>query len=268
MASPATHGVALSALPGRVDGMRCAREEAGAHERRFARPPTPPRHVPCGAVGVGVFRPDDPPGRRDRQTASSTTASRAIATIAVNVSGALRSVSTAKKTSTTAVTARARHDHHDAAAGVRAQPVRGDADEQEDHERAGAADGGDRREVDEVGDDEHDAAGDEQPGLGAEPRARPEERRELPDLARASRSVPRRRRASRSPATAVESSAATAIIVNPESPSAGRAASAIAVSPYAPPRPTVSVPKTPSEIRTYVSRVTPRAPVHRPRELA
>ena len=44
--------------------------------------------------------------------------------------------------------------------------------------------------------------------------------------------------------------AAIAIIVNPASPSAGRAASAIAVSPYAMVSSTVSVPRTPSEMRT------------------
>ena len=49
---------------------------------------------------------------------------------------------------------------------------------------------------------------------------------------------------------AVESNAAIAITVNPASPSAGRAASAIAVSPYSTTWAVVSVPKTPSEIRT------------------
>ena len=77
-------------------------------------------------------------------------------TIATKVSGALRSVSTAKNARTTAVTAIA--DEHETAfaPGLRAQPVAGDADEQEDHERAGAPDGRDRREVDGVRDDEHD----------------------------------------------------------------------------------------------------------------
>ena len=51
-------------------------------------------------------------------------------------------------------------------------------------------------------------------------------------------------------APAVESSAATAMTVKPASPSAGRAASAIAVSPYPITSATVSVPKTPSAIRT------------------
>ena len=43
---------------------------------------------------------------------------------------------------------------------------------------------------------------------------------------------------------------AIAIIVNPASPSAGRAASAMAVSPYAMVSSTVKVPRTPSEMRT------------------
>ena len=54
--------------------------------------------------------------------------------------------------------------------------------------------------------------------------------------------------------------AAIAMIVNPASPSAGRAASAMAVSPYSMTSGTVSVPKTPSEISTYSTVVTPSAP--------
>ena len=57
----------------------------------------------------------------------------------------------------------------------------------------------------------------------------------------------------------VASSAATAIIVNPASPSAGRAASAIAVSPYSITSSTVRVPKTPSEIRMYSPPAMPSA---------
>ncbi len=51
-------------------------------------------------------------------------------------------------------------------------------------------------------------------------------------------------------APAVAISAATAISVNPASPRVGRAASAIAVSPYPIAWSTVSVPKTPIEIST------------------
>ena len=40
----------------------------------------------------------------------------------------------------------------------------------------------DRREVDEVGDDEHDRGGDEHPRVRAEPRVTPEEGRELAGL--------------------------------------------------------------------------------------
>ena len=49
---------------------------------------------------------------------------------------------------------------------------------------------------------------------------------------------------------AVASSAAIAMTVNPASPSAGRAASAIAVSPYPMTSVTVRAPKTPSAIST------------------
>ena len=51
-------------------------------------------------------------------------------------------------------------------------------------------------------------------------------------------------------APAVESSATIAMIVKPASPSVGRAASAIAVSPYSITSATVSVPNTPSAIST------------------
>ena len=49
------------------------------------------------------------------------------------------------------------------------------------------------------------------------------------------------------------------MIVKPASPRVGRAASAIAVSPKPTTSVTVSVPKTPSAIRTYVTEVTPSA---------
>ena len=94
-------------------------------------------------------------------TKSRATASRVIATIAMNVSGALRNVSTAKKASTTAVDAIAcQHDRRDRAR-IRAPPVGGDADEEEDHERAGAPDRGDRGEIDEIADHEHDSRRDQ-----------------------------------------------------------------------------------------------------------
>ncbi len=60
-------------------------------------------------------------------------------------------------------------------------------------------------------------------------------------------------------APAVAISAATAISVKPASPRVGRAASAIAVSPYPIASSTVSVPKTPIEISTYVAVVRPSA---------
>ena len=47
------------------------------------------------------------------------------------------------------------------------------------------------------------------------------------------------------------------MIVKPASPSVGRAASAIAVSPYPITWVTVSVPNTPIAISTYVSAVIP-----------
>src|SRR5262249_42710541 len=58
----------------------------------------------------------------------------------------------------------------------------------------------------------------------------------------------------------VESRAATAMTVKPASPSVGRAASAIAVSPYFTTSATVSVPNTPSAISTYTVLVTPIEP--------
>ena len=49
---------------------------------------------------------------------------------------------------------RSEADHHDAAARVGPQPVGSGADDQKEHQRGGAPDGGDRGQVDEVGDDE------------------------------------------------------------------------------------------------------------------
>ena len=89
---------------------------------------------------------------------SRITASAAIATMATNVCGAFRSVSTAKKASTTAVAAIPTSTIKPSAPVSDAQAVAGDPDEEEDHQRAGAPDRGDRREVDEVGDGEDDAA--------------------------------------------------------------------------------------------------------------
>ena len=66
-------------------------------------------------------------------------------------------------------------DDRDIAAGVGPAPIAGEADEQEDHQRDGAADRRDRGEIDEVGDDEDEAGGDEQAaacGRGASPRRR------------------------------------------------------------------------------------------------
>ena len=102
-----------------------------------------------------------------RVQASSTTASTRIATIATNVSGAFCHVSTAKKPSTIAVTAIA----STTSAGLlrvsarRRQPA--SADQEEDHQRDGAADGGDRREVDEVRDEQHE------PGVISSPACSP-----------------------------------------------------------------------------------------------
>ncbi len=110
--------------------------------------------------------------RRARQSASSTTESRPIAIIAVKVSGALRNVSIGERGEHDRGHRGREHDHQRVAAGVGAQPVGGGADDEEEHQRGGAADRRDRREVDEVGDDEHDAAGDQQAGLGA-PRREP-----------------------------------------------------------------------------------------------
>ena len=56
------------------------------------------------------------------------------------------------------MTASAARTITDVAARVGPQPVAGGTDEQEEHQRDGAPDRGDRRQVDEVGDDEHDAA--------------------------------------------------------------------------------------------------------------
>ena len=98
----------------------------------------------------------------------------------MNVCGALRSVSTAKKASTIAVAAIA--DEHDRGvrARLRAPPVGGDADEQEDHQRARAADGGDRREVDEVATTSTIAAVISIPACGPSREPRPKNGRELP----------------------------------------------------------------------------------------
>ena len=113
------------------------------------------------------------------QTRSSATASRVIATIAMNVSGALRSVSTAKKARTTAVAAIPASTIASVRARVPAPPVGGDADEEEDHERARAPHRRDRGEVDEVAHHEHDPCRDQHARVRAEPRAASEERREL-----------------------------------------------------------------------------------------
>ena len=102
--------------------------------------------------------------------------------IATKVSGELRTVSIAKKTSTIAVAAIPDQDDRADGARLRTEPIAGDTDEQEDDQRARAADGRDRREVDEVGDDEHERSGDQEPGVRAEPRSAPEEWRELPGL--------------------------------------------------------------------------------------
>ena len=47
-------------------------------------------------------------------------------------------------------------------------------------------------EIDEVGDDEHERRGDQQPGLGAESRPASEERRELADVGEHRRQAPGR----------------------------------------------------------------------------
>ena len=87
------------------------------------------------------------------------------------------------------------HDHG-VRARVRAPAVGGDADEEEDHERAGASHRRDRGEVDEVADDEHDRGRDQHAGVRAEPRGRPEERRKLAGarehLRQAARGIERR----------------------------------------------------------------------------
>jgi hypothetical protein len=86
----------------------------------------------------------------------------------------------AKNTSTTAVapTAASRIAARDPVSARRRYAAR--HDEQEDHQRARAADRRDRREVDEVGDDQHHGGRDQESRVLAEPRLAPEERRELP----------------------------------------------------------------------------------------
>ena len=121
-------------------------------------------------------------GRTRFHAASRTTARRVIPTIAANVSGALRSVSTAKKSKDDCGRGNRRQHHYGERSGVRSSPIAGDTDEQKDQQRAGAADGRDRREVDEIGDDKHDRRRDQHSSVGPERRAAPEEGGELPDL--------------------------------------------------------------------------------------
>ena len=90
------------------------------------------------------------------QTRSRTTASAVITMIAENVSGELRAVSIAKNTSTSAVSAIAAKTTAASAPISARSRYAGDADEQEDDQGDGAADGRDRREIDEIGDDEHE----------------------------------------------------------------------------------------------------------------
>ena len=116
------------------------------------------------------------------QIRSRTTDSSAIATMAMKVAGSLRSGVDGEEDEHDRGHGDGSQDDRASRSGVGAASVAGDADEQEDEQRAGAADRGDRREVDGVGDDEHDRAGDQQPGVRAEPRARSEQRWELPDL--------------------------------------------------------------------------------------
>ena len=144
-----------------------------------------------------------------------------------------------------------RHPEQDDRRGAtrfRPQPVAGDPDEQEDDERAGAPDRGNGGEIGDVGKDEredragrsgHRACRERGPSRGGTARS-PPARRSGPA---APKSVP-------FVAPAVAISAAIAISVKPASPSVGRAASAIAVSPYPIASSTVSVPKTPIEIST------------------
>ena len=112
-------------------------------------------------------------------TRSSTTARSEIATMATKVCGRVAERVDREEGEHDRGRGQREEDDRGARADLGPQPVRGDPDEEEDHERARAADGRDRREVDEVGDDEHDRGGDQHPGVRPEPCAAPEEGREL-----------------------------------------------------------------------------------------
>ena len=89
------------------------------------------------------------------------------------------------------------HDRH-ASRLFPTQPVAGGSDEDEDHERAGAADGCDRRQIDRVRDDEHDRGADQDAAFRADPRSGPKNggtgrRRPALPSARPMRTTSRRR---------------------------------------------------------------------------
>ena len=90
--------------------------------------------------------------RGRRKSASSTIATTPTPTMAPNVSGEFSIVSATKKPSTTTITAMLGRMITGLLLGVVAPPPAGDADEQEDGERDGAADRRDRAEVGEVRD--------------------------------------------------------------------------------------------------------------------
>ena len=77
-----------------------------------------------------------------------------MATIAMNVSGALRAGVDGEEAEDDRGHGDGEQDDHGVAAGVGAAAVSPRADEQEDHQRDGAADRRDRGEVDEVGDEQ------------------------------------------------------------------------------------------------------------------
>ena len=160
------------------------------------------RHEPGGQRN----RPPDQPGGAglrswsavpaDRsltrfQPTSRATARSVIPTMAKNVSGALRSVSTAKNPSTITVAPIPSSTMAARGARLRSQAVAGEPDEQEHHERAGASDRGDGGEVDEVRQHQGEGRGDEQASVLPEPRASAEDRRKLPDLRQRGRQADR-----------------------------------------------------------------------------
>ena len=111
-----------------------------------------------------------------------------------------------------------------------AQPHPGDAEQQEDHHRDGAADVRDRGEVEEVGEHQDERRRDEEPARGAERAGRPKSGGNCRSRASIAVMLPAAKTLALTDDD-VASSAAIAIIVKPASPSAGSAAWASAVSP-------------------------------------